>query len=339
MKVELIKKIWNDQVWSKVIAAGIIFILAQIGIYVWGLIINLNFIDVYKNIFKFFKDSYLEKDWFLLIIIILVFLLIIIFIFVKLKNVINNSILKKKKNEELVVKTETEIREAPTVFFHYRFCDAFPGFSNGFKLFNSIRDIQNRIKILLKKPIAFNKGEGYGVDTKPIWWFRGSSAFPIEKLEIISKKKVLLNTDEFKINKIAAYRGRSYFQDFVYFECLPDKATGLYNHDQTYIDSMIKDDRGYQEEFGIYKNKFITRQEYDDGSALIKGKPVRTIGAELRSRSLTKFNFIIAAKYSPYNCRDFTRGSGKYFGKLLRNEIEFDEFVEWMKKFPKNRND
>jgi hypothetical protein len=54
---------------------------------------------------------------------------------------------------------------------------------------------------------------------------------------------------------------------------------------------------------------------------------------------LTKYNFIIAAKFSPYNCQDFSRNSGEFFGKLLRDEIEFDEFVEWMKHFEKNHSD
>ena len=58
-----INKIWKDQVGSKVIAAGIIFVLSQLGILIWGLLANLNFIEVYKNIFVFFKTEYLIKGW------------------------------------------------------------------------------------------------------------------------------------------------------------------------------------------------------------------------------------------------------------------------------------
>ena len=109
----------------------------------------------------------------------------------------------------------------------------------------------------------------------------------------------------------------------------------MYNHNKEYIKKAFD----YREEYGVFKKRKITRQEYDDGSAIIKGKPVRTEEAALRRRNLTKYNFIIAAKFSPYNCKEFYRNSKKYFEKLLREEIEFDVFVNWMEKFEKNHND
>ncbi len=106
-----------------------------------------------------------------------------------------------------------------------------------------------------------------------------------------------MNTEELKVEKIAAYRGQSYYQDFVYVQCNSDKPTGLYKHDQKYIKERYDNNGDYQEEFGIYKSKNITRQEYDDGSAIIKGNPVRTEGAVLRSRNLTKYNFIMMLSF------------------------------------------
>jgi hypothetical protein len=337
--MKFVKKVWQDQVGSKVIAGGILFIFAQIGIYLIGLYNSLNFIETYENIPFLIKELFSNINWILIVIISLVTLVFLIFIFLKLKNIVINYFKKQSKKGEEEIKIETEIRDEPTVFFNNRFRDAFPGFSNDFKQFESRREIHKRLKILLKEPLKFDEGSGYGIDKRPIWWFRDSGAMPIEKFKILNRKKILLNSDEFIINKIVAYRGSSYFKDFVYIECLPDKPTGLYEHDSTYLESRVKENRGYQEEFGVFKNKFITRQEFDDASALINGKPVQTFGAELRSRSLTKYNFILAAKFSPYNCRDFTRNSGEYFGKLIRKEIEFNEFVEWMKELPKNPND
>ena len=95
----------------------------------------------------------------------------------------------------------------------------------------------------------------------------------------------------------------------------------------------------YQEEYAIFKNKFISRQDFDDGSTVINGKPVKTTGAEFRSRTLIKYNFIICAKFAPYNCHEFSATSKEYFKKLLTNEITFDEFARWMNNFPKNKND
>ena len=339
----LVKKIWKDQVGSKVIAniitTGIIFILSQIGIFLLGLYNSLNFIETYKKIPTLINETFSNQSWILIIIASVVVIAILVFMFFKFKKLITNYLKKQSEKSEEEINVETEIRDAPTVFFNNRFRDAFPGFSNDFKQFESRREIHKRLKILLKEPLKFDKGLGYGIDKRPIWWFRDSGAMPIEKFKILNRKKILLNSDEFIIKKIVAYRGSSYFKDFLYIECSPDKPTGLYKHDSAYIESRVAENRGYQEEFGVYKKKFITRQEFDDGSALINGKPVKTFGAELRSRSLTKYNFILAAKFSPYNCRDFTRNSGEYFGKLLRNEIEFNEFVEWMEQFPKNPND
>lgn len=338
MKIEWIKKIWKDSVGSKLIAAGLIFIISLIAIFFWGLITKLNFFGIYKKIFDLLKTDFLIKGW-LLLILIFILLSTVLFLIRTIKKKIKDSPKVSEKVQEFKEPEKTEIREASTVFFHYRFCDAFPGFSSSYKWFTSKRDIRNRLKILLANPLAFDLGEGYGIDIRPIWWFRGSCAIPIEKFEILNRKKVLLYIDELIIDKIAAYRGQSYYEDFVYVQCLPDRPTGLYNHNQQYIESCINEDREYQEEFGVFNNRFISRQEYDDGSAIIKGKPVRTIGAELRSRTLTKYNFIIAAKFSPYNCQDFYRNSHEYFGKLLRNEIVFDDFINWIKKFPKNHND
>ncbi len=337
--MKLTEKIWNKEVKKNVIAnlisGGIFFVFSQIIIIIWGLVNQINFKEFYKKGFEILKKSIAEKEWFLIIMIWILSLIVFVIFFILTKKLVLKFISINHKRE----KFETEITEAPTVFFNNRFRDAFPGFSNDYKWFESKGEIHKRLKILLKEPLKFDKGTGYGIDKRPIWWFRDSGTMPISKFKILNRKKILLNTDEYIVDKIAAYRGNSYFQDFVYVECSADKPTGLYEHDSSYINSRIKNNRGYQEEFGIFKNKFITRLEFDDCSALIKGKPVQTFGAELRSRSLTKYNFIISAKFSPYNSTDFRKNSGVLLGKLLRNEIQFNDFVEWMKELPKNPND
>jgi hypothetical protein len=245
----------------------------------------------------------------------------------------------KSKNVNHLEEIELTINEAPTVFFHYRFCDSFPGFDNRYRWFTKSKDINTRLSILLKHPTRFKKADGYGITSDPIWWFRGASAFPVNSFKILNRSKVLLNSDEFKIEKIAAYRGISYFRDFIYVQCYPDKPIGIYKHDKNYIKKQIEDNQEYIENYGIYKGKIISSQELRDSAAIIKGKPCSTIGAESRNRFLTKYNFIIAAKFSPYNCKEFNIESKLYFDKLLKEEINFDDFAEWMARFEKNRND
>jgi len=141
------------------------------------------------------------------------------------------------------------------------------------------------------------------------------------------------------IYKIAAFRGNSYFADFVYVQCIPDKPIGLYKHNKIEIEEHFNKYGEYREGFGVFKRKFISSQEYHDGFALIKGKPVEIEGAIFRTRNMTKYNFIIAAKFSPYNCNVFYRDSDDYFIKLLKGELEFESFVTWMRSFPKNMTD
>lgn len=335
-EINMKEYIWNKSIRNSLIASFWFLILSQLAIFVWTLFSKIKFIEAYQKIFAFLNISYCIKGW--IYVVIGTILLIIIFLFIKYK--IKSG--KEKKNDadtesqKTIEQEPLEIRDAPTVFFHHRFCDAFPGTEDGVTWFKNKRDINRRLQILLQTPTRFDIANGHGLTTDPIWWYRGGSGLYINRFRILSWEKVLLNSDEYKVEKIAAYRGHSYFRDFVYVQCLPDKATGLYKHDPNVIESYIKENNEYTEEFGIYQGRLITRQEYDDGSSIIKGKPVKISGAELRSRALTKYNFIITSKFSPYNCKDFNRYSEEYFIKLLNDEIQFDDFIEWMEKFPKN---
>lgn len=299
---QIINDIWNDPVWSKVIATIIFAIFTQIFILIWGLINNLKFFDVYKSIINLFKRN----------------------------NKITNS--NKNKEKKLV------ISEVSTVFFNNRFCKAFPGFKDEYRIFNIRKEIHKRLRLFFEFPISFQESSGYRVSVQPIWWFNGHNALYIYHFEVINNNKILLNNDELIIEKIIVYRGRSYYEDFIYVECLPDTPSGLNEYDSKQIDEHFNKYGSCTEEFGIYKGKFITRLEFDDGYALINGKSVNVNGAKLRSRFLSRYNFIIAAKFSPYNCNEFDRDSKELFSKLLKNEIEFNEFISWMKHFPRNDN-
>lgn len=301
-------KIWTDPVWSVVISWVIILIITQIFVFIWSLIIKIKFFHVYQNMYFRIKNFTKKES-------------------------------KTSTNDKAIEIVETNIRIAPTVFFHYRFTDAFPGFTRGYQEFNSTKDIESRLKVLLQSPLRFDKGEGYGIDTRPIWWFRGGSALPIERFEILDRKKILLNSDELIIEKLVAYRGHYYYQDFVYLECKPDKTTGLYKHNELDMKNAYKEGGVYYEEFAIFRKKFISIQDYDDGATIIRGKPVKIVDAKLRSRTLIKYNFIICAKFAPYNSPDFSDKSKGYFMNLLENKISFEDFICWMNKLPKNPND
>lgn len=99
---------------------------------------------------------------------------------------------------------------------------------------------------------------------------------------------------------------------------------------------------GYSwEEYGIIKNKIgwqipIRREDYDDGATVINGKVIDALDAKLRTRYLTEYNFIIAAKGSPYNSQRFDRHSKNLFNGILRNTIAPEQLFDFLKGFKKN---
>ncbi len=229
------------------------------------------------------------------------------------------------------------IKTAPTVFFHERICDAFPGVES-YKWIEDPYTAIERLSILLKNPIYFDESDGFGTTSDPIWWFRGRSALYIRKFERIDGTHCLVDTDVINIKRIAIVRPGSYYQDFIYVEANPDKPTGLYDNKES-MEYYSKEWGFYREEYGWLNNMPISRQEYDDGVADINGKLVNAEDAELRVRYLTSYNFIITSKFSPYNSDEFCKESKEYFDGMLKKETDFKNFLDFMLRLPKNRND
>lgn len=243
----------------------------------------------------------------------------------------------KTDSKDLAVKATEE----STVFFARRMAEAFPGVL-GVCEFSDRKEINKRLSILLQAPLKFEQGLDRA-DTDPVWFFRAGAAEDIQSFLRIGNNKVLMNTDELLIKRIVVYRdsGR-YYGQYVYVEVEADKPCGCYSHNEDTMKYMV-DKRGYyDEEFAVFKPSWylperkITRQEYDDGSAMVNGKPMRLHGrAELRLRYLTSYNFILAAKFSPFNCPEFDRTSGEYFKGMLNGTISVKQFDEYMMAFPK----
>lgn len=243
----------------------------------------------------------------------------------------------KTDSKDLAIKATEE----STVFFARRMAEAFPGV-RGVCEFSDRKEINKRLSILLQAPLKFEQGLDRA-DTDPVWFFRAGAAEDIQSFLRIGNNKVLMNTDELLIKRIVVYRdsGR-YYGQYVYVEVEADKPCGCYSHNEDTMKYMV-DKRGYyDEEFAVFKPSWylperkITRQEYDDGSAMVNGKPMRLHGrAELRLRYLTSYNFILAAKFSPFNCHEFDRTSGEYFKGMLNGTISVKQFDEYMMVFPK----
>ncbi|MPS71767.1 MAG: hypothetical protein E2590_01300 [Chryseobacterium sp.] len=326
------KNIWADAVWSKVISAGIIAILgsfcATIFLLCKSLILNIPFGDLYSNSLLFFTESTKVNNT----LISLCTLIILVALFFFSKSIYLKSTLYKNKDNRNYEEELPLITEHSTSFFSYRIAKAFPG-QRGLRWYDA-EEANKRLKILLKEPIRFKANGNYATGD-PIWWFRGQRAMFIDIFKPLSKTKILLGIEQIEIEKIAVYVSDSYYKSFIYIQANAEEPTGIYDLKKDDIE-LYKEKWGYYtEEYGLLGKKIITRQEYDDGAAIINGKIMDASNSELRVRHVTPYNFIIAAKQSPYNSRNFMRETGVMFDNLLKNKFEFESFLIYLDSLEK----
>ena len=157
--------------------------------------------------------------------------------------------------------------------------------------------------------------------------------------DILNDSHILLSGSELNIKKLIVYNAGSgeYYRDYIYLETAADQPCGTEKHSEQVIQDFVQSRGYYSEEFAVFQPEWdspehiISRKEYDNGAAVIDGSVVPLKGrAKLRVRYLTPFNFIIAAKNSPYNCREFDVKSGEYLNRLLNDGIEYKEFHEFL---------
>ena len=243
----------------------------------------------------------------------------------------------KQEKEILPIKATEE----STILFQRRMAAAFPG-ERGVVEFTNRKEIIKRLSILLQQPLRFQHGLK-GADTDPIWTFRAGSSEYIQSFANLNRRKVLLNFDEMLIKRLVVFRDNGrYYGQYVYVEVEADRPSGCSPINEDVIKDFVNNSGYYDEEFAVFKPSWylperkITRQEYDDGSIMLNGKHIYLHGrAKLRLRYLTPYNFIIAAKFSPFNCHEFDRTSEVYFKGMLNGTVTNEQFDEYMGKFPK----
>lgn len=234
-------------------------------------------------------------------------------------------------DQESEIFSESNPPKNSTVFFYDRFASAFPGV-RGIEWYNS-KDGINRLKLIFKKPFVFKENQ---CEITPIWYWRGGNMH-IDHFEVLNRKTILLRIYELQISRIAAVNIGSYYQCFLYLEVEPMKQTGLYKYGEEEIAESVKNYGYVSEEYGLYKGKYkITRAEYDDNAAKIKGKIV-TLGndAELRARFITPYNLIIAPFSSPINNNKFDFILKDYMNRILNSDATLNELSKEVLKLPK----
>ena len=218
-----------------------------------------------------------------------------------------------------------------TVFFYERFTSAFPGV-RGIEWFNR-KEAFKRLKLLFVDPIKFQTANSI---INPIWEWRGGN-LPIDHFEILDRKTLLVNIYELKVARLAAVNMEAYYRCFVYLESDPMEPTGLYQRTPESLQQAARDFGYVVEEYGLYKGKHkVTRAEYDDNSASIRGKIVELgENVKLRARFITPYNLIIAPHSSPINNNEFDSRLDGYMNKILKKESSLDELAEEILRLPK----
>lgn len=225
-------------------------------------------------------------------------------------------------------KPRSDLYTSTAAFFSERFGKAFPGV-RGIQWFDEPKVAVDRLCLLLKEPLIFP-------NVSPVWWWRNGD-LQISSIKRESEDFLLMDGQELLIRRIAAVDPGAYWQQFVYVEVFPMPPTGVYPdlNVQKHIEV-----RGYaSEEFGLFKGKFISREEYDDGAAVIDGDVESLEGnAELRVRYLSPYNFIIAPVGSCINNQDFDDVRQEMLNQMLAGTISIEEVAELVRKLPKNRD-
>ena len=142
-----IRKIWNDPVWSKVISAGIIFVIAAL----WAKFVNVSIIDIYNKSIDFLNFRF-PIYYFLLIVLLLFFIKFIAKKFKKKQNPyllekIGNytfgelmTILMNKKPRGRTVSMEWGKENTPDKDFLTLFYNYYSYFNRGVKLDDNYDD-------------------------------------------------------------------------------------------------------------------------------------------------------------------------------------------------------
>lgn len=218
-------------------------------------------------------------------------------------------------------------------FFAQRFAEAFPGVRQIH--WYEQREAVKRLKTLLQEPLVFKNDHGY---TTPIWWWRDGN-LQIPSFRVLSKDTVLLDTKELQIKRIAAVPSSEYYRAFVYIEAAPMKPCGAYEWNEEKIQQWISGHGYAWEEYGLHKGKHVvSRSEFDDNAAVIRGKLVRLDGdVELRERYITPYNLVIAPHLSPINNTGFDSKLRALMDRLLTGDAEISELKEEVRHLPKPR--
>jgi len=231
------------------------------------------------------------------------------------------------------------------IFFD-RMCDAFPGNRDVEKIEDPDSAI-DRLEVLLRDPLRANHPDDTTRYRHPFYWTRGSLDVPIQQFARIDKTRCLIGHKDVEIARLVSIRCfDSGERDFLYIDVEADDPAGCYEemYSERSVEERLREldsrvgTRAYHiaEDYGLWKGHEITREEYDDGAAVVNGDLVSTVGeAELRTHYVTRTNFLITAKKNVVNHKDYRRKYTRMMNGILKDEASLEDLIALVSETPR----
>lgn len=225
-------------------------------------------------------------------------------------------------------------------FFDARLRQAFPGYRNLTWIEDSALATK-QLEIMLRSPLQTSKPESYPGSRrfyKPVWWTRGYSDLTIERA-VCDEGKLIIDGAEYLIDRIAVNVGRHRFLNFVYVETRADAPAEPIEDLDQYVKNCVESFGYASEEFGYRPSDkaVISRQEYDDNGYIRDGVYYRADDFELRSRHLSKFNFIITHSTSYLHASETTDLVDEFISEALKNRVGTSDLHAFIGKIESTR--
>jgi hypothetical protein len=216
--------------------------------------------------------------------------------------------------------------ENDRIEFAHRFADAFPG-ARWLLTLQGPPNIIPRLDVLLRWPLSAASPfqEHYKI---PFYWNCGAGNMHITRYHRYKRDIVLVNEMEIRPTFLAAVGGDVYWQTYVYLEGAAFEPRQIRGEENYKL--------GEYQEYAIYEGKVFNRTEYDDGSYVHKGRPVRfRRPPDLRSRQLVPFGMLIIPNSSPANNPNRDKAIRAHIARVIADKDTMKSFAQYLMSLPK----
>lgn len=160
-----------------------------------------------------------------------------------------------------------------------------------------------------------------------LWWTQGSSNMHIKSFNKLNADTWLMDYTEIQLEKLWVFKDfYSLDHNFILL-----KTKAMPNFD------IYDGEAAFREEAAWFMDRYISREEYDDGVTEIDGETVRLKGrAELRVRNLQPQYYFITTSSHPIGLFENDSAVASVYRKLIQTDVLESEDIEKLTKLKKH---